>query len=84
MKEGEFVIHGIEDDVAERLQRRAQLHGRSLDDEVRDILRNAVMTEPSTEVGAGTRLASYFAKIGLDFEIPEMRGEEARPASFKK
>jgi plasmid stability protein len=55
-----------------------------LDDEVRDILRNAVMTEPSTEVGAGTRLASYFAKIGLDFEIPEMRGEEARPASFKK
>ena len=80
----QLLVRNIEDDVKERLRKRARRRGHSMEDEARDILRNAVMTEPSTEVGAGTRLASYFAKIGLDFEIPEMRGEEARPASFKK
>jgi prevent-host-death family protein len=32
--------------------------------------------------GLGTRLARRFAGRGLDFDIPEIRGEFARPASF--
>ncbi|MGD0864455.1 MAG: toxin-antitoxin system [Rhizomicrobium sp.] len=77
-------MRNIEDDVKERLRQRARRRGRSMEDEVRDILRNAVMVEPSKEVGAGTKLAGYFADVDSDFEIPEMRGEEARPASFKE
>lgn len=82
MKDEAFVIRNIEDDVIERLKRRARQHGRSLDDEVHDILRKAVMDQPSKDTGAGTKLSSYFAKVGIDFAIPEMRGEEARPATF--
>jgi plasmid stability protein len=82
MKDEGFVIRNIEDDVVERLKRRARQHGRSLEDEVRDILREAVTDQPSKEVGAGTKLASYFSNVDFDFEIPEMRGEEARPATF--
>jgi plasmid stability protein len=81
MKDKGFVIRNIEDDVIERLERRSRQHGCSLDDEVRDILRMAVLTEPSEE-GLGTRFARRFSKLGADFEIPEMRGEEARPAIF--
>jgi antitoxin FitA len=80
----QLVVRNIEDDVKERLRRRAQRRGRSMEDEARDILRNAVMIEPRDDEGAGTKLAKRFAKACLDFEIPEMRGQKVRPVSFKK
>jgi len=79
----QLLVRNIEDDVKERLRKRARRRGHSMEDEARDILRNAVLTEPSEE-GLGTRFARRFSKAGIDFEIPEMRDEEARPVSFKK
>ncbi len=38
----QILVHDIEDDVKERLQRRAARHGRSMEAEIRDILRNVV------------------------------------------
>jgi antitoxin FitA len=78
----QFVVRNLEDDVKTRLKRRAARHGRSMEDEVRDILRNAVKDENRRTEGLGTRLARRFAGRGLDFDIPEFRGEPARPASF--
>jgi hypothetical protein len=32
----------------------------------------------------GSRIRTRFAKIGLDDELPELRGEVARPATFER
>ncbi len=80
----QLVIRNIEDDVKERLRLRAHRRGRSMADEVREILCNAVMSEPRNEEGAGTRMAKRFAGIGLDFEIPEMKERERRHAPVRK
>jgi plasmid stability protein len=80
----QFVVRNLEDDVKTRLNRRAARHGRSMEDEVRDILRNAVKDENRKTEGLGTRLARRFEGRGLDFDIPEFRGEPARPASFEE
>jgi hypothetical protein len=34
--------------------------------------------------GLGTEIAVLFAKAGLDFDIPELRGCETKPASFEE
>ena len=53
-----------------------------MEEEVRDILRNAAKEESSLARGLGTEIASLFAKIGLDADIPELRGHQITPASF--
>ena len=78
----QFVVRNIEAEVKSRLQRRAKRHGRSMEEEVRDILRNAAKEESSTVRGLGTEIASLFTKIGLDADIPELRGHQITPASF--
>lgn len=76
----QLVVRNLEDDVKARLQRRARRHGRSTEEEVRDILRNAAKSEDGAREPLGSRLAGRFAGIGLEEEIPELRGQAARPA----
>ena len=78
----QFVVRNIEAAVKRRLQRRAARHGRSMEEEVRDILRDAVKEEDEHSRGLGTEIAALFAKVGLDSEIPELRGHEIKPPSF--
>lgn len=80
----QLIVRNIEDEVKERLAQRARRHGHSMEEEVRTILRDAVSEDmkAAPEIGLGTRLAAFFAERGLDFELPEMKGEEARPAAF--
>jgi plasmid stability protein len=86
----QLVVRNLEQDVKTRLQKRAKKHGRSMEEEVRDILRAAVKNQSTSkekkEVGFGTRFASYFKGIGLrpDEEIKEWRGYPIRPADFDK
>ena len=77
----QFVVRNLEDDVKARLQRRARRHGRSLEEEVRNILRNAVRQEQRGPKKLGTRIAARFASIGLTEDIPELR-TPPRPATF--
>ena len=72
----QYIVRNLEEDVKARLKRRAARHGRSMEDEVRDILRDAVKNENRATEGLGTRLARRFAGRGLDFDIPEIRGGE--------
>jgi plasmid stability protein len=84
-KTAQLVVRNLELEVKSRLQKRAKKHGRSLEAEVRHILRAAVpKREPRMEEGFGTRFASYFKGIGLrpDEEIREWRGYPIRPAEF--
>lgn len=78
----QLVVRNLDDDVKARLQRRARAHGRSTEEEVREILRNAVRDEGAPQQGLGTRIAARFREIGLDEDIPELRGQPARPADF--
>ena len=72
----------VEDDMKEKLRLRACSHGRSTEEEVREIIRNVVESDDVKREGLGTRLAARFRGIGLDQEIPELRGYPAKPADF--
>ena len=82
----QIVVRNIEDSVKARLKRRAARHGRSMEEEVRTILREAVKRneQPSATQGIGTAIANEFAGIGLSEEIPEWRGYSVRPPKFPK
>lgn len=80
----QVLVRNLEMPVKVRLQRRAKLHGRSMEEEVREILRNAVKDEPREEVGLGTEIAAMFSKCGLDEPIPELRGHLIKPMDFEE
>jgi plasmid stability protein len=72
----QILVRDIEDDVKERLQRRAARHGRSMEAEIRDILRDVAKEDIEPAGGLGTEIALLFKGIGLQGgdEIPELRG----------
>jgi antitoxin FitA len=78
----QILIRQLDDDVKAKLQRRARRHGRNTEEEVREILRNAVRDEGTAPARLGSRITSRFAGIGLDDEIVELRGHPIRPARF--
>lgn len=79
----QLLVRHLEDDVKDKLQLRARRHGHSLEEEVREILRNAVKDEEGVQAALGSRLAARFAGLGLTEQIPEVRGEQPRPADFE-
>jgi len=79
----QLLVRHLDDDVKAKLQRRARRHGHSTEEEVREILRNAVRDEGGARAPLGSRLAARFAGLGLTEEIPELRGEPARPADLE-
>lgn len=79
----QLVIRHLQEDVKAKLQLRAKRHGRSMEEEVREILRNAVRDEGGARAPLGSRLAARFAGMGLTEEIPELRGQEPRPADLE-
>jgi plasmid stability protein len=80
----QLIVRRLEDEVAERLRRRAKRHGRSMEDEVRDILRNASRDEGTAVRRLGSRISARFARLGLTQDLPELREQDARPAKFTK
>jgi plasmid stability protein len=75
----QLVVRRLDDAVKAKLQRRARRHGRSTEEEVREILRNAVRDDRENNSPLGSRLAARFARVGLKEEIPELRGYPAEP-----
>ena len=78
----QFVVRNLEEDVAEKLKKRAKRHARSMEDEVRHILRTAVQERPEGVQKLGTRIAQRFRRSGLTSDLPEFRGVAARAAAF--
>lgn len=66
---GVLTIRRIDDQVKERIQRQAERNGRSMEHEVREILREA-MDRPVQGGALVARIASLLAKIE---SIPELR-----------
>lgn len=79
----QILIRQLDDDTKAKLQRLARQHGRSTEEEVREILRNAVRAVDAPCEPLGSRIAARFAKVGLSEEIPELRDHPVRPAEFE-
>jgi plasmid stability protein len=80
---GQLVVRNIENVVKTRLQLRARRHGRSMEEEVRDILRSAVSGEEAPSGGLGTDISRLFVKTGLASDVAELRGYAITPAEFE-
>jgi antitoxin FitA len=65
-----LTIRDLEDEIRTRLRVRAAQHGRSMEAEVREILRDA-LAKPSSNVALGSRIRQRFAGIGgVDVAVP--------------
>jgi plasmid stability protein len=80
----QFIVRNLEDDVKARLKCRAAHHGRSMEEEVRHILRDAVKRQNQRVAKLGSRIAARFAKVGLTTDLPELRGQVPKSAEFDK
>ena len=80
----QVIVRNLEDDIRDKLRSLAAEHGRSMEEEIREILRAAVLRATTgPRVGLGSRLAARFRDCGLDDEIAELRGRPARPADLE-
>lgn len=66
----QLLVRDIPDEVKERLRRRASLHGRSLEAEVREILSSVPNppAEPEKREGLGTAMARRARELGITNE----------------
>ncbi len=80
----QFIVRDIEDEVKTRLKRRAKRHGRSMEEEVREILRNAAKEVNHPRPKLGSRIAARFAKVGLTKDLAELHGQAPRPVDLRK
>ena len=80
----QLVVRNLEDDVKTRLRRRAARRGRSMEEEARDILRDALKQEGLPAGGLGSEIASRFRKAGLREDISELRGHGIAPPAFDR
>ncbi|MFN0304009.1 MAG: FitA-like ribbon-helix-helix domain-containing protein [Burkholderiales bacterium] len=78
----QIVVRQLEESVKARLKRRAERRGRSMEEEVREILRNAAKEENSPITNLGSRIAARFQGTGLTTDLPELRGQGVSPADF--
>jgi antitoxin FitA len=79
----QFTVRNLEDEVALRLKQRAARRGRSMEEEVRRVLRESVRDELEPSA-LGSRIAARFEGLGFGGELAELRGQEASAAGFKK
>lgn len=78
----QLIVRNLDDALKRKLQRRAARHGRSVEEEVRDILRDAVRSEGAPRKGLGTEIAELFKGIELEEPIQELRGFYIKTPKF--
>jgi plasmid stability protein len=85
-KMAQIIVRNLEEQVKGRLQHRAKRHGRSMEEEAREILRNALKEEEAPRRGLGSEIVALFQGQGIGLkegeEIPEWRGYPVEPISF--
>jgi plasmid stability protein len=79
----QLIVRNLEEDVKTRLRQRASRHGRSVEEEVRDILRNATKGEGKRRGGIGSAMSRLFRDIGLRQDIPELKGTSPKPTGLE-
>jgi len=79
-----ITIRKLDDTVKSQLRVQAAEHGRSMEEEAREILRNALNQSAAAPVDLATSVRKRFAAVGgVDLPVPER--EAIRPApDFRK
>jgi plasmid stability protein len=80
----QLLVRKLDEDLKDALQRRARAHGRSTEEEVREILREAVRPGRSEPVRLGSTIASRFSGKGMERDFMELRGHPARGATLSE
>jgi plasmid stability protein len=82
----QLLVRNLDDEVKAKLQRRAKRHGRSMEEEAREILRNATREEGPQRRGLGTEIATLFHGIGLKpgERLPKMPRIRIKPVDFSE
>jgi plasmid stability protein len=75
-----ITISNLDDDIKSRLKKRAEKHGRSLEEEAREILRMALIENHEQPLNLANMIEQRFANLG-DFELPEIPREPIRTVS---
>jgi plasmid stability protein len=77
-----MTIRNIDDAIKNRLRLRAAMHGRSMEDEARDILRSALSTEVPRPRNLGQAIHERFGALG-GVDLPDTPRELMRqPVDF--
>ena len=76
-----ITIRNLDDDVKQRLRIRAAEHGRSMEEEAREILRH-VVGEPRPTQDLAAAIRAQLAPLGgVDLDLPQ-RGAMRAPPTF--
>lgn len=79
-----ITIRNLEDDIKTRLRRRAAERGRSMEEEARLILAEAVAREAAPPKGLGTAIHQLFKPFGgVELELPP-REPMREPPRFER
>jgi len=77
-----ITIRNLDDTLKSRLRIQAAVHGRSMEDEARDILRSALNREPTRKGSLAASIRARFAPLG-GVELPVVARQPMRaPPSF--
>jgi plasmid stability protein len=84
----QILVRKLEDRIRTRLEQRARRNGRSMEAEVREILREALKEDEPQKGGLGSEMAALFSGQGIGLrdgeEIPEIRGMRMQIPSFEE
>jgi plasmid stability protein len=80
----QLIVRNVETSVKNRLQRRAKQNGHSMEEEVREILRDATKQETPATQNLGTAISMLFRHAGLKPKesIRELHTIEIHPPDF--
>ena len=79
-----ITIRQLDEQLKARLRVRAAQHGRSMEDEARDILRSALSTGPKRPGNLADAIRQRFAPLG-GVDLPDMPREAVRePIRFEE
>lgn len=78
-----LTIRGLDPITHSRLRVEAARHGRSMEAEVRAILRERLM-QSTSERGLGSRIRARFQGLEGDLELPQRDGEAPRATELDR
>ena len=78
-----ITIRRLDEDLKTRLRVRAAEHGRSMEEEAREILKASLTADPSSELNLVEAIRRHFAPLGgVELAIPR-RKSMLEPPSFE-
>ncbi len=84
----QILVRNLEDRLKARLQTRAKRNGRSMEEEAREILREALRGGEPLKRKLGSEIVALFSRQGIGLkegeEIRELRGFPVEPIRFEE